>query len=187
MRNNFYRHLVVSTVLLLLIVEISYAQRSKDDDYFGISARFAFPQQNMSNYNTGFGGLLMDELVLSKTVSLAAEIGLWQFSAKDNIPTQTTGSFENTLRTISLMGGVKYYFGDFYVMGVAGLLYSSFESKLLGESIFLNRAGLGLQPSVGLHYGILDVAAEYTFKISSDPLRSWIGLRVGVYLLDFHL
>ncbi len=179
-----------SAALLLLIslscVAVAQSEMMQSGrDMIGIGIKALVPTGNFANtHNIGFGISGMDEFVISDRFGIGVELSYMRWAAKDNPILQTGQERESVRTSINLTAGPRYYFGLFYASLEAGLFYGSRTFTIVGgtgSEQFAETYRFGVVPGVGLHIGILELSAEYSFVAEAQ----WLTFRAGVYFLRF--
>ncbi len=182
------KRLLAATLLLIALSRVAAAQSEmmqSGRDMIGIGIKGLLPTGDFANtHHIGFGVSGMDEFVISDQFGISVELSYMRWAAKDNPILQAGQERESVRTSINLTAGPRYYFGMFYASIEAGLFYGTRTFTLVGGTSgeqFSESYRFGVVPGVGLHFGVLELSAEYSFVADLQ----WLTLRAGVYFLRF--
>lgn len=168
-------------VVLALICFTSISEAQKKSMFIGGGVEIAMPQGDFGDaFTMGYGATATFEMAFSDQLYGIATAGYLMWSADEDA---WGSNYDVSFSSIPVLGGIKYYFdkkGGFYVLGQAGLYFSTVTVEYMGysgdesDSDFAIRAGGGYELSIG-KTAMLDISAFYV--IISDA--NSIGARVG--------
>jgi len=194
-------------VILLLVVALSVVTASAQIKV-GLNGGVGIPMGTFGDvFNTGFGGGISGEYLITPNISIGLNAGIYSFGMKDELLDlfgmedmdgidlgdllDMSAKFQIT--PITLTG--KYYFiTEGGIKPYAGLdlgLYSSKTKvtvKVLGISQSADAGSstdFGLAPVVGLQFGLtdalaIDVNAKYHHIFTEGEATSFIGFNLGL-------
>lgn len=137
-----------------------------------VGADVLYPENNFrKTHGWGYGATVKAEYVFAKHTSVTASTGLYSLAGKENI---LNPAGQNVLGIPLKLGG-RYYLGNFYLGGDAGLLLQSGFKKNEGiaYSFFL-----GDELITGKNGNSLDISIRHEAWVT-DQTRAFVGLRLA--------
>jgi len=122
-------------------------------------------------HSWGYGATLKAEYVYAKHVSVTGLIGIYGLSSKTNM----LNPGGESITGVPLKLGGRYYLGNFYLGGDAGLLLQSGYKKNEG---FVYSFYLGDELVTGKTGNSLDISIRHEAWVT-DQTRAFLGLRLA--------
>ncbi|MCX6316655.1 MAG: hypothetical protein NTW29_05165 [Bacteroidetes bacterium] len=137
-----------------------------------IGADLAYPENTFrKTHSWGYGSTIKSEYVFANHTSVTGSVGFYQFSSKTNL----LNPGGERLTGVPIKLGGRYYFGNFYLGGDAGLLLQGGYKKNEG---FAYSFLLGDELITGKHGNSLDISFRYESWVT-EIRRSFVGLRLA--------
>ena len=176
MRKSLFTSLAVFSLLSLASIS---AKAQKDSKTFSVGIGFeaGLPTGNANDgyHFTAGGTIRLSYHVGPGFVTLTSGVAAW-------LPKSGQGDETKASIVIPVKAGYKYIFSKpFFVMGEVG--YSSFRvyyKDVNGDLAHSTSGGFTYAPSVGVNFGVLEIAIKYESTSLSGGSASNVALRLGV-------
>ncbi|MBL7748702.1 MAG: hypothetical protein JNM19_14795 [Chitinophagaceae bacterium] len=137
-----------------------------------LGADVIYPENNFrKTHGWGYGATVKAEYVFAKHTSVTASTGFYSLAAKTNI----LNPGGETVFGVPVKVGGRYYIGNFYLGGDAGLMLQSGFKKNEG---FVYSFFLGDELVTGKHGNSLDISIRHEAWVT-DQARAFVGLRLA--------
>ncbi len=137
-----------------------------------LGADVIYPENNFrKTQGWGYGATVKAEYVFAKHTSVIASTGFYSLSGKTNI----LNPGGETVFGVPIKVGGRYYIGNFYLGGDAGLLLQSGFKKNEG---FVYSFFLGDELVTGKSGNSLDISIRHEAWVT-DQTRAFVGLRLA--------
>lgn len=165
------------TAILIITCLQGISQANKKSSFsINFGPEVVFPETFLNNtHQLGFGGSFKGEYTFGKHASVTINTGLLVIRGRnyfDDVVLQRR-KYEN-LTAIPVKAGLRYYIGNFYISGEAGIVF-------LQDYINTTRpiASIGLGDKIRLGSGKLDISLRQEFWISSTSNLNLAVLRAA--------
>ncbi|MFM9909095.1 MAG: hypothetical protein ACKVOW_07095 [Chitinophagaceae bacterium] len=126
-------------------------------------------------HNVGYGGSFKGEYTFGKHGSVTINSGLSVFSGKTYLePVSSMPTDYKSIIAIPIKTGARYYFGNFYATGEAGVV---FLSKYINTVRPVLSIGMGDKIKIG--YGKIDISLRQEFWLGNPNNLGIAVLRVA--------
>jgi hypothetical protein len=162
---------------LLLICQTGIAQANKKESFsINFGPEVAFPESALrTTHKAGFGGSIKAEYTFGKHLSATVNSGLLVFQGR--------GYFENSvlqpkayknLTAIPLKAGLRYYIGNFYAAGEAGMVFLNNYTNTSRPAV-----SIGLGDKIKIGQGKIDISLRQEFWFGNPNNLNMAVLRVA--------
>jgi hypothetical protein len=151
----------------------SHAQIGKLNSWnLSVGADVIYPENTFrKTHGWGYGATIKAEYVFAKHTSVTGSTGFYHLSPKTNI----LNPGREGVSGVPLKLGGRYYLGNFYLGGDAGLLFQGGFKKNDG---FVYSFFLGDELVTGKHGNSLDISIRHEAWVT-DLTRAFVGLRLA--------
>jgi len=177
-------HYKITSVILLVGLVCSstklFAQANKMNSFsINIGPEFSFIETEIrKTHNIGYGGSVKGEYTFGKHISATFNGGFSVFAGKTvKDPASGITTDYESLVAIPLKAGARYYLGNLYASGEAGVV---FLSKHIDATRPVLSIGVGDKIRIGA--GKLDISLRQEFWLGSPNTINLAVLRVGYEL-----
>jgi hypothetical protein len=162
---------------LLLICQTGIAQANKKESFsLNFGPEVAFPESALrTTHKAGYGGSIKAEYTFGKHISATVNSGLLVFQGR--------GYFENSvlqpktyknLTAIPLKAGLRYYIGNFYAAGEAGMVFLNNYTNTSRPAV-----SIGLGDKIKIGQGKIDISLRQEFWFGNPNNLNMAILRVA--------
>ncbi len=162
---------------LLLICQTGIAQANKKESFsINFGPEVAFPESALrTTHKAGYGGSIKAEYTFGKHISATVNSGLLVFQGR--------GYFENSvlqpkayknLTAIPLKAGLRYYIGNFYAAGEAGMVFLNNYTNTSRPAV-----SIGLGDKIKIGQGKIDISLRQEFWFGNPNNLNMAVLRVA--------
>lgn len=138
--------------------------------------------KDATNASTGFGGSAEGEFTISttSTSSIALTVALGYNNWSIDLPATAPAGASLSIHASTFMGGIKFFFNQFYVGGALGFGTPGFTASGFGVTEIADLDSKFMwAPTVGVRINNFDVNAKYQSISTDGPALTWFGINVG--------
>jgi hypothetical protein len=175
MNNTISKIFLLGNLLLICLTGIAQANK-KESFSINFGPEIAFPESALrTTHKAGYGGSIKAEYTFGKHLSATVNSGLLVFQGRSYFENSVLQpkAYKN-LTAIPAKAGLRYYIGNFYAAGEAGVIFLNNYTNTSRPAV-----SIGLGDKIKIGQGKLDISLRQEFWFGNPNNLNMAVLRVA--------